>query len=70
VRKARKQAKCARKKKCKKPEQLNGKPEQCSPKQIIKCHGDAKKHPCVSTPKALAGGVCMNAWEGESRDKA
>ena len=22
-------------------------PSKCSPEQIRKCHGDAKKHPCV-----------------------
>lgn len=31
---------------CQKPDQLKGKPEECSPEQIKKCHGD-KKHPCV-----------------------
>ena len=32
---------------CQKPEQLKGKPEECSPEQIKKCHGDVKKHACV-----------------------
>jgi len=36
--------------KCQKPKELVGKPEECSPEQIRKCHGDAKDHPCV--PKA------------------
>jgi hypothetical protein len=35
------------KKKCQKPKELKGKPQECSPEQIRKCHGDAKKHPCV-----------------------
>ena len=32
---------------CQKPENLKGKPEDCSPEQIKKCHGDAKIHPCA-----------------------
>ncbi len=32
--------------KCQHPEKLKGKPEECSPEQIKKCHGSAKKHPC------------------------
>jgi len=32
---------------CQKPDQLKGKPEECSPEQIKACHGDAKDHPCV-----------------------
>jgi len=35
------------KKGCQKPENLKGKPEECSPEQIRQCHGDAKDHPCV-----------------------
>ena len=38
------------KKKCQKPENLTGKPEECSPEQIRKCHGDVKKHPCTEKP--------------------
>ena len=30
---------------------LKGKPEECSPEQIQKCHGDSKKHPCVAPAK-------------------
>lgn len=37
---------CQPKKKCLKPEKLEGKPEECSPEQIKECHGD-KEHPCV-----------------------
>lgn len=32
---------------CQKPEHLVSKPEECSPEQIRKCHGDVKEHPCV-----------------------
>lgn len=32
---------------CQKPENLKGKPEECTPEQIKKCHGDVDKHPCV-----------------------
>lgn len=32
---------------CQQPVQLKGKPEECSPEQIKKCHGDEKDHPCV-----------------------
>ena len=32
---------------CQKPEELTGKPEECAPEQIKKCHGDVKEHPCV-----------------------
>jgi len=42
---------CANKKGCQKPDQLKGKPEECSPEQIKKCHGDVKKHPCVQDGK-------------------
>lgn len=33
--------------KCQRPERLKGKPEECSPEQIKKCHGSKKQHPCV-----------------------
>jgi len=36
---------------CQKPENLKGNPEDCSPEQIGKCHGNAKTHPCTCTPK-------------------
>jgi hypothetical protein len=35
------------KKGCQKPEELKGKPEDCSAEQVKKCHGDDKEHPCV-----------------------
>lgn len=38
---------CDFKKKCEKPENLKGKPEECSVEQIRKCHGDSVRHPCV-----------------------
>ena len=38
-----------KKKGCQRPENLKGKPEDCSPEQIRKCHGDADAHPCVET---------------------
>jgi len=34
---------------CQKPENLKGEPEECSPEQIKKCHGDGEEHPCVET---------------------
>ena len=42
------EAMCEEKKGCQKPENLTGKPEECSPEQIKKCHGDEKDHPCVT----------------------
>lgn len=41
---------CNDKRGCRKPEELKGKPEECPPEQIRKCHGDAQEHPC--TPDA------------------
>lgn len=38
---------CAARKGCQKPEELKGRPEDCSPEQVRKCHGAVKKHPCV-----------------------
>ncbi|NQT85793.1 hypothetical protein HQ560_03455 [bacterium] len=34
---------------CRRPDDLKGKPTECTPEQIRKCHGDVdpKKHPCV-----------------------
>ena len=37
--------------KCEHPERLKGDPKDCSPEQIKKCHGDAKKHSCVGSGK-------------------
>jgi len=36
---------------CQKPAELNGKPADCSPKQVRKCHGDVKEHPCTKPAK-------------------
>ena len=36
---------------CQKPEELKTKPEECTPEQIKKCHGDVKEHPCAEKPK-------------------
>jgi len=32
---------------CRKPEELKGKPQDCSAEKVRKCHGDAAGHPCV-----------------------
>ena len=32
---------------CQKPENLKGKPQDCTAKQIEKCHGKGKDHPCA-----------------------
>ena len=46
---------CDKNKCCQKPKELKDKPEQCSPEQIKKCHGDAAEHPCVKpAPKKKA----------------
>ena len=37
---------------CEKPENLKGRPEDCSPEQIKECHGDVKEHRCVAENKA------------------
>lgn len=36
---------------CQQPDQLKGSPQECSPEQIRKCHGDSKSHPCVEDRK-------------------
>ncbi len=38
---------CEKQQCCEKPENLKGKPEECSPEQIRKCHGTRHEHPCV-----------------------
>ncbi len=39
---------CAEKKSgCQRPDELKEKPEECTPKQIKKCHGTMRKHPCA-----------------------
>jgi hypothetical protein len=42
---------CEQETQCERPDQLAGKPEQCSAEQIRKCHGDVKGHPCAAKPK-------------------
>jgi len=32
---------------CERPKDLKGKPQECSPEQARKCHGQGKEHPCV-----------------------
>ena len=44
------------KKGCQKPSELKGKPQQCAPEQIRKCHGDVARHPCTT-------GVCERPAE-------
>ena len=39
------------KKTCQKPEKLTGKPQDCLPERIRKCHGEAEGHPCVKRAK-------------------
>ena len=33
---------------CQKPENLKGKPQDCTPEQIRKCHGDETPHACTN----------------------
>jgi hypothetical protein len=37
---------CEKDKCCQKPDQLKGKPEDCTSEQIEKCHGSEKNHCC------------------------
>jgi DNA-binding transcriptional ArsR family regulator len=37
--------------KCQHPEKLKGNPKECTPRQIEKCHGSKKNHPCVGKGK-------------------
>ncbi|MFO8008203.1 MAG: hypothetical protein R6V05_10750 [Candidatus Brocadiia bacterium] len=51
---------CCETKGCQKPENLKGKPEDCSPEQVRECHGDAEDHPCTEAencehPEKLKG---------------
>lgn len=36
---------------CGKPEHLKGKPEDCTPEEVRKCHGEAGAHPCCGSQK-------------------
>jgi hypothetical protein len=42
---------CNDKQCCQKPEELKGKPQECTPEQIKRCHGEVQGHPCVSQVK-------------------
>lgn len=43
---------CDENNQCRKPENLTGKPQDCSPEQIRECHGTDAEHPCdTSTDK-------------------
>jgi hypothetical protein len=42
---------CERQTKCRKPEKLKGRPEDCSAEQIKNCHGSPKDHPCLPGKK-------------------
>jgi hypothetical protein len=46
---------CGQKSKCQKPENLKGKPEECTPEQIKKCHGDVRNHPCETKSSKRQG---------------
>lgn len=37
---------CEKKQGCQKADNPTDRPDQCSPEQIKKCHGDAEEHPC------------------------
>ena len=39
---------------CRKPEALKGKPSECGPAQIKKCHGAAAAHPCAPKRRATS----------------
>ena len=39
---------CYGKTKCQKPKELKGQSEMCSLEQIKECHGDTKRHSCLS----------------------
>jgi len=41
---------CQKEKCCETPENLKGKPEECAPEQVRKCHGPNGAHPCVPKP--------------------
>jgi hypothetical protein len=36
---------------CQNPKELKSKAKKCSEKQIQKCHGDVKNHPCTDVKK-------------------
>ncbi len=36
---------------CQKPENLKGRPQDCTAEQIRECHGDLRGHPCLPGKK-------------------
>ena len=42
---------CENGKCCQEPEELKGRPQDCTPEQIEKCHGDIEEHPCEEKEK-------------------
>ena len=40
---------CDQRTECRKPENLQGRPEDCSEEQILTCHGDMDNHPCAGS---------------------
>jgi hypothetical protein len=40
---------------CQNPVELKGRPEDCTPEQIRKCHGDDATHTCACTPDSTSG---------------
>lgn len=42
---------CCEEENCQCPEELKGKPGDCSPEQVRKCHGDEQDHPCLGEPE-------------------
>lgn len=42
---------CCQDKRCERPQELKGKPEDCTEEQIKKCHGDAEGHTCTEDNK-------------------
>ena len=49
---------CQGKAKCERPKDLKGKPEECPPEQIQKCHGDVEGHPCAGEQAQAETGAC------------
>ena len=43
---------CDGKTSCQKPKALRGKPQDCLRDQIMKCHGEVKKHPCLKSARS------------------
>lgn len=45
------------KNRCQKPENLKGKPEDCTPEQIRECHGSDAEHACQPQAETRQQGV-------------